>query len=197
MDINRHSDPFTGEELDLYRIKDLFKINTFFEVLEELNPRYNHWRFGKREKGREELAGRGGLFKYDNEEADVYSLGSNLKLIDAGLLCKLRVGKILKRRIELVRVNTNVQFPGQEAGFHTDGNDRSWTLLAFMQSDWNTLWGGDFICQTENQDYVGIPYMPNHGVLFRGSMLHRGSAPNALCPTFRLSVAFTYQEYGN
>ncbi len=197
MGIDRHSDPFTGEDLDLYRIKDLFKINTFFEVLEELNPRYNYWKFGKREKGKNELAGWGALSKYDNLNENIYSLGPNLKLIDAGVLCKLRVEKILKKTVELVRNNTNIQFPGQEATFHTDGNDRSWTLLAFMQSDWDTEWGGEFICQTENQDYIGIPYMPNHGVLFRGSMLHRGSAPNALCPTFRLSVAFTYQEYGN
>ena len=32
MGIDRHSDPFTGEDLDLYRIKDLFKINDLEEI---------------------------------------------------------------------------------------------------------------------------------------------------------------------
>ena len=120
-------------------------------------------------------------------------LGDNNVLINFGEKYKFLARKILKRDLILHRVNTNIQTTGQDASFHQDGTENFWTLLLFAQSKWDSDWGGEFICATEDT-YVSVPYIPGNAALFRADYEHRGCAPNVLTSEQRVSIAFTYAE---
>ena len=121
------------------------------------------------------------------------SLGDSTALIRLGEKFKYVAKKILKRDLILLRVNTNIQLQHQDTTFHMDGGDNSWTLLVFAGSFWNSNWGGEFVCKTE-ETYVSVPYIPANGALFRGDMAHRGCGPNGLAELPRYSIAFTYVD---
>jgi len=123
-------------------------------------------------------------------------LGDNFTLIKYAELYKLLAAKIVGKRLELTRINTNIQQALQDSTFHVDGGINSWTLLIFLSTNWDTNWGGEFVCQTKEQNptYVSVPYIPGNGALFRGDLWHRGAAPNYMCEEVRLSLAFTYTE---
>ena len=54
-------------------------------------------------------------------------------------------------------------FFGQESTFHQDSDKREsgkdWSFLIFVDSDWNSEHGGDFICELENGKYKNIPFI--------------------------------------
>lgn len=125
---------------------------------------------------------------------DDQSLGDDFYLINLGTKLKYEVQRVLGYNVTLTRVNTNIQFPYQDSTFHSDGGTDTWTLLVFFTKNWNTSWGGEFIICKGDDDYMGIPYIPNRAVLFNGAIDHRGSAPNSLAEYPRLSIAFSYKE---
>lgn len=191
---------------NLWKIDEVFKDSYYVTALEEFNAKYNHWEFMKKEAqlGSSGVPGRivpkfGNIYKPKD-----YMLGDNLPFIEFGEIAKYTVMKLLKRRVVLSRINTNIQFAGQEASFHEDGGSRQWTLLCFIQSYWDPEWGGPFQVMVEGSEPGGfkspsvdeffIPFAPNNGVLFRADYTHRGNAPNIMCPNERLSLAFTYSE---
>ncbi len=186
---------------DVYTIDNVFGNNLFGEILDEFEPRYNNWIFDKKEfthlPDNEKIPETstypawGSLYKYDNH-AGKHGIGYNLKFIQASSVVQTHAEKTIRKRLRLERINTNIQFTGQEATFHTDGTQNEWTFLVFTHYFWKTEWGGEFICQTDDKKYIGVPYIPNNGVLFRADLEHRGSAPNSLCITERKTIAFTY-----
>jgi hypothetical protein len=185
----------------IYTMETVFKPDFFCEILDEFQPKYNSWIFDKKEVYH--LAANetnlqtsvypawGSLYKYDDFSGK-NGIGNNLKFIKASFIVQTYAEKTLGRKLKLERINTNIQFPGQESTFHCDGSSDEWTFLVFIHYFWKTEWGGEFICQTDEQSYIGIPYLPNNGVLFRADLEHRGSAPNNLCVTERKSLAFTF-----
>jgi hypothetical protein len=122
------------------------------------------------------------------------NLGDNLQLIRIGAHVKLLAKKILRRDLELFRVNTNIQKFGEETTFHDDGRVGTWTFLIYIMPYWDMAWGGDFIIQVSERDYQSVPCFPNRGILFKGHLQHRGSAPNRLCNFIRQSLAFSFKE---
>ena len=83
----------------------------------------------------------------------------------------------------MIRINTNIQFHGQDSAFHTDddyfvdnADARCWTCVVFSEYDWDATWGGQIEIQTEenSEDYIALPFSPNCAVLFDGSLEHRG-----------------------
>lgn len=121
------------------------------------------------------------------------SIGDNMVLINLAEKCKYIARKILQKDLELVRVNTNIQAPHQDASFHQDGGPKSWTFLIFVGLKWDSNWGGEFLCKTE-ETYVSVPFIPGNGALFNGNLEHRGSASNGTAYLSRITVAFTYEE---
>ena len=82
--------------------------------------------------------------------------------------------------------------------FHKDGpldnpSDSLWTFVIFCQSNWNTIWGGEFCCNV-GDEYVYVPYIPNNGCLFDCRNDHTGFAPNNLTAKPRLSLAYTFSR---
>lgn len=128
------------------------------------------------------------------EKPDEDGLGDNLQLIRVATYVKLTAQKLLQKDLELFRVNTNIQKFGEEATFHDDGPEGTWTFLVYVMPFWNLEWGGDFIIQSSERDYRSVPCFPNRGILFKGHLQHRGSAPNRLCNFVRLSIAFSFKE---
>ena len=121
-------------------------------------------------------------------------IGDNLKLISQSPKIKLAIKKVLRVPfdIHLNRINTNIQFSGQETTFHTDGSGWCWTAVLFTELNWNTNWGGEFVCLTNEGDYAYVPYIPGNLVLFDATQEHKGSCPNFSTKNFRSSVAWTY-----
>ncbi len=187
---------------NIWGIDEVFNDSYYTKGLEEFNAKWTHWEFMKKETN----PGDPMVFpKFGNVyKPKWYKLGDNLTFIELAEIAKYTVMKLLKRRVVLSRINTNIQFAGQEAAFHEDGGPKQWTLLCFMQTHWEAEWGGPFQILVEGPspgpleippfEEILVPFAPNKGVLFRGDYMHRGNAPNTLCPTERLSLAFTYTE---
>jgi hypothetical protein len=161
--------------------------------MDEFNSAYNPWIFEKVEpspEGSPRSTTRFGFLPKPSPQG----IGDNPCFLAASSTLKPLIQRVLRKPLSLSRINTNLQFPGQEATFHTDGGANLWTCVLFTSYEWKTDWGGELIIRDENSSYLGIPYLPNTAVVFRASLPHRGSAPNFLCPTVRKSLAFTYEE---
>ncbi len=198
--------------MNIWTYKDVVSRSDYFALLEEFRPEFNHWAFNKREHHSYNLDGIrirnkvghipyptwGSLIKASNRKAEqVNGLGDNLVLINIGEKLKYKASKEIGRRLKMVRVNTNIQFPGQEGTFHYDGGSNAYTMIVMVTEGWEAQWGGDFVCIGEdNFTTVSVPYRPNYGVLFQANYKHRGSAPNQFSWLERKTVAFTYKEDG-
>ncbi len=174
----------------VFFVEDVLSLKDFEAVADEFNPLHNHWSFTKSEQ-----KGQAPAFGHLAESRGGLSLGECQKFIEIGVKLTLATQKILGRRARLVRINTNIQFPGQESNFHVDSSPemRWWTFVLFANMGWDAEWGGEIIINTKGRDYLGLPFLPNCGVLFDGSLPHKGSAPNCLCMTHRQSVAFSFE----
>lgn len=182
---------------DLYSVTDCLSMTDFLLLDDEFNCRYNNWYFSKKESDRPDwYPSRGFLEK---NQTDDWNLGYNFQLIRIGTTVKLHCEYLLKKKFFFKRVHTNIQFFGQESTFHQDSDKREsgkdWSFLIFVDSDWNSEHGGDFICELENGKYKNIPFIPNNGALFNSALQHRGAAPNSLClykP--RKTIQFLFEE---
>lgn len=174
----------------IFCVRDVLPPKQFFALADEFTPEYNHWTFKKAER-----QGVDPNFGHLADSRDGLSLGGNLRIIELGTRIQLLCRKTLGRNAKLIRVNTNIQFFAQESAFHVDSSPEMnwWTFVLFANESWNTEWGGELILQVGASDYLGIPFIPNTGVLFDGSIAHKGAAPNRFALSHRQSVAFSYE----
>jgi len=195
--------------MNIWIYEDVVSRSDYFALLDEFKPEFNHWAFNKREHNSYVLDGMkiknkmghipyptwGALIKASNRKA-VDGLGDNTALIAIGEKLKYKVMKEVGKKCTMVRVNTNIQFPGQEGTYHYDGGSNAYTMMVMVTEGWESQWGGDFICVGEDDKHVVVPYRPNRGVLFQANYKHRGSAPNQFSWLERKTLAFTYTENG-
>tara|TARA_A100001035_G_scaffold125095_1_gene98398 strand:+ start:1846 stop:2385 length:540 start_codon:yes stop_codon:yes gene_type:complete len=167
---------------DLYCIDSFFSDSNFRRAFEEFTPYYNSWVFNKSEGDSDHHPVIGYLDKISS-----HSIGENLQFLDLGTIAKYSCQKILKQNLTLKRVNTNIQFFGQESSLHVDGPDNFWSLVIFMSPFWSSEWGGEFVMNDQT-----IPYISNRAVLFKAHLMHKGYAPNRYCVHPRLSLAFLF-----
>lgn len=186
---------------EIWSIDELLSEKNYRSVMDEFKPMHNNICFLKKDNVDDTYPGMrhisypkwGQIIKHEEKGQ---GLGDNLNLIRIGEIIKYTVQKILRKNVYLNRVNTNIQFPLQEATLHQDGGQNSWSVVLFVCSMWDPEWGGDFVC-LENQRHVYVPYKPNNAVLINGFLVHRGAAPNYFAPMERVSIAWTYQEVNN
>lgn len=167
--------------------------------VEELNGTYNCWKFNKKVSEKQtsgerklfELPWFGGLHK----PYTFQGIGDNLALIRLSTKLKIIAEQTLNKKLNLVRINTNIQFFGQEGSFHKDAVDEGyWTFLVFLNINWLAEHGGEFLLLREdNSCYSSLP-IPNRGILFKANLPHKGSAPNRFCGEPRITVACSYIE---
>ena len=167
---------------DLYCIDSFFSDSNFHTALQEFTPCYNSWVFNKSEGYSDNTPVIGYLDKISSN-----GIGENLPLINLGITAKYSCQKILRKNFSLERVNTNIQFFGQESSFHVDGPDNFWSLVIFMSPFWSPEWGGEFVINDQT-----VPYASNRAVLFKADIMHKGNAPNRYCVHPRLSLAFLF-----
>ena len=119
---------------------------------------------------------------------------TDLTSIYASSIIKLKVQRVLKRRLNLIRIQHNAQTQFQETNFHTDADaEKVWTFVLFTSIQWNTTWGGEFVLLNEKKkDFDYIRYYPNNGVLFPSNWEHKGNSPNSPCQILRTTVAFQF-----
>ena len=177
---------------NIFQIKNILSAKDFHSIQDEFYCISNPWVFIKKERfDPEEQPYFGNIFK---PLADFDTLGDNYVFIKHATNLKFKCERLIGKRLKLNRINTNIQFFGQEASFHEDGNEGSWTLNIFCRDHWQTNWGGQFVIQNKDGDYLYYPYIPNNAILFPGHLEHMGHAPNRLCSYPRLTIAFTYLE---
>ena len=185
---------------DIYEIESVLSVDDWKKVHAEFNPVYNNWIFKKKEFDQLPISERStqtALFPTWGCVAklvDDDGVGDNHVFLNTSVLVKFTAQKILQKRLELVRINTNIQYTGMESMYHQDGNDTEWTFLIFMSKFWEPNWGGEFVCWNDDDTYRGFPYIPNNGIMFRADLRHKGAAPNILCKAPRFTIAFTYSE---
>lgn len=186
----------------LYEIDQAFSHTHFLELTDEFCDLYNHICMYKRDfiyHSDLELQYPlwGCLYKpSDSGQQTRSKLGDNLQLLRLAQILKIKAQKILKKRLRIYRINTNVQFFGMESTFHTDGGDKDWTFLVCANADWSVTWGGPFVVHTGDhpRDYKNVVFLPNKGILFRADLDHYGSAPNRICVHPRLTLAVSFSE---
>jgi|14BtaG_2_1085337.scaffolds.fasta_scaffold30916_2 hypothetical protein len=182
----------------LYKIKDVLSISDFTLINDEFNFSYNNLFVKNNSIDSSDILPRLAISKpYHYKNINItYNddlLGDNLTFIRIGSNIKLMSEKILKRKLSLVRINTNIQYPGMENTFHQDGIEGCWTFVIFLNTNWDSLWGGEFVYTTEGEYYY-VPFIPNCGCLCAAHRDHRGSAPNSLAKAYRKTIAFTMYE---
>jgi len=172
-------------------------------ILDEFRPHFNSWGFIKKDQDMPINPGEdvihypkwGQIIKNKGGEQGI---GDNLLFIKYAEILKYTVvQKLLRKNVELKRINTNIQFPQQEGTMHLDSGHNGWTLLLFVSPYWNPQWGGEFQVQSDDMKMHYVAYNANCGALINGNLLHRGAAPNHFAPIERISLAFTYKEIGN
>ena len=189
---------FEEVSTSLYKIKDVLSENDFNLINDEFNFRYNNIFTKNNSIDSHNILPRLGIskpspYKQFNLTYEDDFLGDNLAFIRIGSNIKLMSEKILRRKLSLVRINTNIQYPSMENTFHQDGGEGCWTFVIFLNKNWDLLWGGEFIYAAED-DYYYVPFIPNHGCLCAAHRDHRGSAPNSLSEMYRTTIAFTMFE---
>ena len=142
------------------------------------------------------------LDNYSNGEASLddkvsWQLGgSNYKLMvyECASLVKLKIQKYLKQDLILIKVHSNGNTFGQTQKFHIDFQTNDvWTFVLFTEENWNTQWGGEFVCfDGINKEYKYTPYVPNTGALIPSNWEHYGASPNECTGSLRTTMAFSY-----
>tara|TARA_Y100000004_G_scaffold178265_1_gene220665 strand:- start:97 stop:657 length:561 start_codon:yes stop_codon:yes gene_type:complete len=182
---------FFEKAQNVFYVQEVLSYENFCRLEDEFNPAYNNWAFKKSESH-----GESPLFGHLVDSRGGLSLGANHQIIKLGTTVHMLCKKILRKNLELVRINSNIQFFGQESNFHVDSSPemRWWTFVLFANRSWSTEWGGQLVIQTAASQYIGLPYVPNCGALFDGSVPHKGESPNRFCLSERKSVAFSFAE---
>ena len=109
---------------------------------------------------------------------------------------KYKIKKKIQKDISFIRAHTNGYVYGQTGGFHKDFViDNVWTFVLFTSPNWDTQWGGEFVCyDRENDEYHYVPYIPNSGALIPSNWENYGSAPNELANSLRTTLALSFAE---
>ena len=179
---------------EVFGVNDIYPSDYFESICEEFDPRYNHICWDKYEEDGQPCFGN----LHDTSRPRFNNnLGWNYKFIDASIRARLYVQKILKRNLKLMRINTNLQFFGQESDWHTDYDDpenNAWSFVIYVNEEWNLTWDGQFVVQASSGEYINVSPIPNSGVLFNAKLEHRGGAPNRFAMGYRRSVAFLFEE---
>lgn len=107
---------------------------------------------------------------------------------------KYKIQKYIKKDLRFIRAHTNLYVYGQTGKFHKDFvEDKTWTFILFTTPNWNTQWGGEFVCY-DGKEYSYVPHIPNAGVLIPANWEHYGSCPNELANCSRTSIGFSFAE---
>ena len=179
---------------DIYSIEDIFTNHEFSLINDEFT--YGRWIFDKKESTEtSNYPYRGHLETKNSHYGEVDIVGYNNVLNNFAINIKYKIQQLLfDKPLVLRRINTNIQFFGMESSFHRD-NDFSnhWSFVCFVSPNWNSSWGGEFVVNVKDSEYIHSPYIPNRGVLFPSHFEHMGYSPNRLCNIPRLSIAFVYE----
>lgn len=92
----------------------------------------------------------------------------------------------------LYRVYANFNLHGDFQFAHEDGE--GWTALAFINSQWDEDWGGEFLLYPQGDSSFAYSIAPSPGrmVIFDGMLRHRGGVPSKLCYDPRISLAIKF-----
>ena len=182
-----------------YQVSDVYGKTTMQDLVDEFNPRYNTWIFGKNDGG--------GISEYG--ELEITSgplnsnswynndLGWNYKFLKLSTEISLKIKKIIRKDIKLHRIQTNIQYHSMDAGWHYDYDDpkhNAWSFVTFINSYWEQLWDGQFVLSNKNGEMVHVSPTPDTGILFDAKCYHRGGAPNRFCSGPRMSLAYVFEE---
>ena len=123
-----------------------------------------------------------------------HPLRTDLIFTKCATTVRLKIMKFLRRDIKLCKIHANGQTAGQNTMFHKDWEEHGvWTFIYFNQPHWDQEWGGEFVCQTPDDEYHHTPYVPNTGALIPSNWLHKGQPPNTLIGNeIRTTIAFSF-----
>ena len=123
-----------------------------------------------------------------------HPLRTDLIFTKCATTVRLKIMKFLRRDIKLCKIHANGQTAGQNTMFHKDWEEHNvWTFIYFNQPHWDQEWGGEFVCQTPDDEYHHTPYVPNTGALIPSNWLHKGQPPNTLIGNeIRTTIAFSF-----
>jgi hypothetical protein len=164
-------------------IKNVLPIKTFLSINDEF--RYAGWQLTNYSDG--------GL----GNERKAWKLNdrnTQLIMFECASIIKLKIKKYLNKDIFFIRAHSNGSTFGQTSNFHIDfDEDDVWTFILFSSMNWNTQWGGEFVCfDPINKEYKYVPYIPNTGCLIPSNWHHYGSSPNETTDCLRTTLAFSF-----
>ena len=144
----------------------------------------------------------GWVFGNNSNDTDTYESWSKtydnvsdpLIYMDIATYIDYKVRRLVKSKLYFYRAHINGQTSDQPSLMHTDHTaDGFYTAVLFTRPDWDTNWGGDFVCYNPIKErYEYAPYIPNTAVVIPSTWEHKGSNPNNTTHELRTSVAFMY-----
>ena len=121
---------------------------------------------------------------------------SELTIYRAATIIKLKILRHIREKIQICKIHYNAQTSGQASKFHKDfDQDHCWTFVLFTEKNWDTQWGGEFVCQhPDTGEYFHTTYIPNNGVLIPSKWQHYGQSPSSITDKVRTTLAICYME---
>jgi hypothetical protein len=87
---------------------------------------------------------------------------------------------------KIVRIHLIAKQENVHSGFHTDTEDpEAMSLIGMLTPEWETSWGGDFICEGKTLEYT-----PGSFVVIRSNQPHKGLGPNKKTPYWRIVINY-------
>lgn len=167
-----------------HKIEDVLPLDLFFTLYDDLvdnwqlnNPTQDDLVYGKTRS----------LGKFKRQFNNLH--------YEAATIIKYKCMKYLRCDISLERIHGNGQVKYMESCFHKDyTHDDVWTVVLFTNPNWNSEWGGEFVCQDPHtKEYHHSAYIPNNAIICPSNWDHQGYPPNSKTDEMRTSLAFSYR----
>jgi len=113
---------------------------------------------------------------------------------EAATIVKYKIKKFIKEDLDFYRIHTNGQTFGMGSEYHTDYDELGYfTVVLFTSPNWDTQWGGQFVCRDFKGNHWQVPYFPNNAVVIPAHWEHYGASPNVHTDKLRTTVALGYK----
>lgn len=110
-----------------------------------------------------------------------------LKIIWAALEPSFREDGLL---LTPERVILNLYNHGDSSWLHKDSDEKDYTVIMFLNEEWDLNWGGDFVLVEDNELLAAFAATPGKFVVFESNILHAARPVSREAPYARFGLAF-------
>jgi hypothetical protein len=100
-------------------------------------------------------------------------------------------------KFNIKQIVANGQTFGQDGSWHYDSHDyNDWTFVFYTNVIDNISLVGETLFKDENEEIYSVKPIPNSGVIFKSSTLHKGCSPKVEFNDMRITIAYKLIKTG-